>query len=128
MVTMEIPQPKRLMFCQDAKSKVWVANCVDFYLLATAKTAEELPKAFGHVYFGELLVAFERKHFPAFPDAPLAVQRAWANLTERSATSTRKLPWSQFVPTWAPAAFGKLYQEYAKAEEIEVKVPVGVSC
>jgi len=125
---LEIPQPKRLMFCQDQKSKLWVANCVDFYLLATAKTEAELPKAFGHVYFGELLVAFERKQFLNFPEAPLPVQRAWANLTEHSTTSVRKMPWSQFVPAWAIGAFGKLYQEYAKADAVEVKVPVGVGC
>jgi hypothetical protein len=128
MVALEIPQPKRLIFSQDKESKLWMAHCVDFYLLATAKTPEDLPKAFGHVYFGEILVAFERGLVPSFPDAPDYIKSHWANRTERCITAVKKLPWSLFVPAWAPAAFGKLLKQYSKPEEIEVKAPAGVSC
>jgi hypothetical protein len=120
---------KRILVKQDQRTGTWIAQCVDFDLVAQAKTKEGLFKAFGHVYYGEILVALENHRLPLFGKPPVSAQIEWANITERSTTAAKKVSWSEFIPDWVPAAFGKLAEKYglAKKESVEIQVPAGAA-
>jgi hypothetical protein len=113
---------KRILVETDERAGIWIAQCVDFDLVAQSKTEEGLFKAFGHVYYGEILVALENHRLPLFGKPPISAQIDWANITERSVTASKKVSWSKFIPDWVPVAFGKLAAKYGIAREEPVEI------
>jgi hypothetical protein len=115
---------RRILVRKDPRADCWVAQCVDFDLMTQAKKIEDLPKAFGHVYYGEVVVALEHFDTVKFRRAPESAIINWANITERS-TETRAIPWEQFVPDWLDGALGnlaKMYESLTPKANVEMKV------
>jgi len=112
---------KRILMKRDARADCWVAQCVDFDLVAQAKTLEDLPKALGHVYWGEVILALENGEDVRFNPAPEEAIIEWANITERT-TAKKSLPWKDFTPTWLPGALGRLAKKFLSAARKDVEV------
>ena len=120
---------RRILIRKDERVDCWIAQCVDFDLVAQAKKREDLPKAFGHVYYGQIVVALENLEPVEFRPAPEPAIVAWANITERT-TESKKIPWSDFIPDWFPAAVGRLAKKvdrFAPKQEVELAVSAGAS-
>ena len=102
---------RRLLVKKSQKLDCWIAQSVDYDIVAQGKTKDELWKAFGHVYYGEIIVAMENNEPVHFRPAPQEAVVEWVNITERS-TRTEQVPWSAFIPDWLPEAMGKLAKMY----------------
>lgn len=120
---------RRILIKRDARVDCWVAQCVDFDVVAQARTLEDLPKAFGHVYYGEILVAMEKGESVFFPPVPDEVLVEWAQV-EMKPGGVRSRVWSDFVPGWWFRACGELakMQEAASPkQEVELRQPLAAA-
>lgn len=97
----------RILIRRNEESNCWIAQCVDFDLQTQAKSYEDIPKAFGHVYYGHCIMALERGEEISFRAAPKEVRDKWRGATEAS-REAKIIAWSEFVPDWLPDAFAKL--------------------
>lgn len=97
----------RILVTQDPSSKRWVAMCVDHCIVATSERQEDIMKAFGHVYFGEILVSMERGVPVSFAAAPGEASRLWDETVKKD-PSTKYVPASDLLPDWWPDAIAKL--------------------
>ena len=99
----------RIIIHYQEESNVWVAHCVDFDLVTQAKSREDIPKAFGHVYYGEMLVACENDLEVKFNPTPSFVLDEWERLRDQRDGSVKYslIPWSEFMPNWFSESKGK---------------------
>lgn len=99
-----VPPTLRLLVHYDKTAKTWVACCVDFDMVTQASKLQDLPQAFGHVFFGTLLVALERNEPINLRPAPRHIQERWRQVSTKQNAVDMKA-WKDFQPPWFADAF-----------------------
>ena len=108
-----------ILYRRNEKTGNWIAECVDFDLVAQAKTRKDLPKAFGHVLFGTQILAMERGEKPEFKPAPKHITDRWETAQSASGRKVELIPPSEFVPEWFMSAYSKV-KSFAQPRELAV--------
>lgn len=110
----------RILIEHDAKAGRWLAQCIDFDLVAQAKSRDELLKAFGHVLYGNLILALERGYPPpTLREAPEYLHEKWRETVGKTGTTGQVIPWGQIVPEWFGDAIKKLSRvDEPRAEQV----------
>ena len=98
----------RILIKEDKKAKCWIAECVDFDMVTQAKKREDLPKAFGHVYYGTIILALEAGEEPEFRPCPKSIRSRWEKMLEAGKLVSEVIPWSRFIPDWWPEAYKRV--------------------
>lgn len=106
-----IPPILRLLIHKNEATKSWVAECVDFDMVSQASTLEDLPQAFGHVFYGTLLVALEHGEPPVLRPAPADVVKRWEKISSGQPELVKLRSWKNLVPSWVPEAFTRLIRD-----------------
>ena len=112
---------KKLVVKHSKSTGVWVAQSVDYDICAQAKSLNELWKAFGHVYYGAILVALENNEQVRFSQAPFESHIEWAKMNEDPAVKVETISWDRFIPDWVASAMGTLVKMYGPSAEEKIE-------
>jgi len=122
-----VPRTLRLLVHHDTDADCWVARCVDFDMVTQAKRFEDLPTAFGHVFYGTVLVALEHNERPRFVDPPQYIVNEWERVS-RNPEGIKVRNWDDYVPHWVPEAFMRLIESKRQPPDCVSPRQLNIAC